>query len=60
MDTVTWFSRLGVGRKADGFVLQKEKKNISAKSKKQKPDGIWQNLLRKAVAQEGLFCRCSL
>jgi hypothetical protein len=32
------------------------KRNCHEFPKKRKPDAIWQNLLRKAMAQKGLFC----
>jgi hypothetical protein len=33
------------------------KKLLLLHPKKRKPDAIWQNLLRKAMAQKGLFCQ---
>jgi hypothetical protein len=34
------------------------KKMNVAKSKEVKPDAIWQNLIKKAMDQKELFCRC--
>jgi hypothetical protein len=46
---------VGVGHKADDLSL----KNITVvTSKEVKKDVIWQNLLRKAMAQKELFCHC--
>jgi hypothetical protein len=44
---------LGVGFKADDLALKK----IIANSKEVKTGQIWQNILRKAGVQKGLFCR---
>jgi hypothetical protein len=42
-----------VGSKADDLALQKRKEKKTRNPRKWKPDGIWQNLLRKAMAQKG-------
>jgi hypothetical protein len=48
----------GWGLDARLMTLLCEKKNILLQNpKKRKPDQIWQNLLRKAVAQQVLFCQ---
>jgi hypothetical protein len=49
INTGTWSSRLGVWHKSDKLLLRNPKK--------WKPDQIWQNFLRKAVAQKVLFCQ---
>jgi hypothetical protein len=54
-NTGAWPSRLGVGRKDDDLAVQK--KSFSRNPKKLKPDAIWQNFLKKTMAQKGLFCQ---
>jgi hypothetical protein len=53
-NTVTWSSRLGVGRKSDILALYKI---IVAKCEEMKTGWkVWQSLPRKFMADKGLFC----
>jgi hypothetical protein len=60
INTETWSFRLGVGRKADGLSL---KKKVTVGKPREVKIGwsnsrkFWQSLLRKAMAQKGLFCQ---
>jgi hypothetical protein len=56
INTGTWSSRLGVGRKAGDLALC-EKKICHKIQKNRKPDAIRRNLLRKAIVHKGLSCQ---
>jgi hypothetical protein len=52
----TWSSRFGDERKT--MYLWPVKEILLRNPMKWKPDAVWQNSLKKPMAQNGLFCQC--